>query len=114
MIRYLLWQLRHMHTLHFDIIDHQPVCPRCGEVYKRKEKTMSTQNTPATSETTPQRSAYAVWAFNLIFFALGTFMVGVVALFLGLPISTVICLGLSGFALLTSISLAVLSLRESV
>lgn len=81
-----------------------------NEEVDRINQSMSTQTTPAPTEPKREVSRYALWAFNLIFAAFGALVASFILLYLGVvPVAT---LSTMGFLLLTSISLAVLSLRE--
>jgi hypothetical protein len=58
-------------------------------------------------------SRFAQWSFYLIFFALGGFVTALGFLAAGIAVAVVSSFALCAFALLTSISLGILSLREN-
>lgn len=116
------WQGRHMHALYFSVTDGQTYCPVCGETYtpKEKRKSLSNQQVTTTNKVTvavepkQETSRFAQWAFYLIFFALGSLIVALGLLVAGTAVGVVSSLALTGFALLTSVSLGILSLRENL
>jgi len=117
-VRYFLWQFGHMHTMHFETNStHEIFCPICGDTYENR-KIMTTNTTNTTNKTTlpaaPKQevSRFAQWSFYLIFFALGNLSIALVCLAVGITIGVVSVLTIAAFALLTSISLGILSLRE--
>ena len=103
MIRYILWQFRHMHTFHFYSDDRGTYCPVCQEIYKPKEKKMPT---PAPKPKNP----ISLW----VALALGMLVLTAIDVIVGtltglLPLYAFA--GVTGFA---AVTFAVLSLRESV
>lgn len=99
MIRYILWQCKHMHTLHFDQNEQgEMYCPNCQSIYQ-KRKSLTTKPTK------PPVSVFAALSIGLL-------ILGFVLLVAGILFSLPYVLALAGFDALASITLAILSLRE--
>lgn len=97
------------------IREHNEEVDRINNLSTNRDDVTPPLNKATTSEPAPtaqiEKSRFAQWAFYLIFLALGTLIAALFSLAMGLvPVAT---LSITGFLLLTSISLAVLSLRES-
>lgn len=102
MIRYILWQCKHMHTLHFDQNEQgEMYCPICQDIYQ-KRKSLSTKPTK------PSKAPVSVVAS----LSIGLLILGFVLLMAGILFSLPYVLALAGFDALASITLAILSLRE--
>lgn len=100
MIRYILWQCKHMHTLHFDQNEQgEMYCPTCQSIYQ-KRKSLSTK---------PIKPPVSVFAS----LSIGLLLLGFVLLMVGVLFSLPYVLALAGFDALAAITLAVLSLREN-
>jgi hypothetical protein len=133
------WQGKHMHTLWFQTDNAgQTFCPKCGDTYHPPQKRKSlkpeslyardhernqkvraaqttTTNTPTLPETPKQEvSRFAQVAFSLIFVALGGLTSAFICALFSFTVGVHVGLVIAGFALLTSISLGILSLRENL
>lgn len=106
-MRYLLWQFRHLHTIHFDINEQgQTYCPYCQSIYQ-KRNTVSTNRDDVTPPYTPKAPKSPLVLLTFGFLIMGAVTL-VAAAFLSFPF--VAAAGI--FNGLTAIALAVLSLRE--
>lgn len=102
MIRYVLWQCKHMHTLSFEHNERGEVyCPTCKEIYQKRKSLSTKPKTPK-----PQRSVFASISLGLLIF-------GFILVCAGIIISNPYVIALGGFDAVASVTLAVLSLRES-